>query len=88
MLRLALYSPLLSPFGTRECHKIQPYIRVKGRCTALSRFAVPLLPRPRILTPVTGVAMFNAVKHLSNSLAGWRSHSACQPLQVISNHPY
>ena len=24
MFRLALYSPLLSPFGTRECHKIQP----------------------------------------------------------------
>ena len=26
MLRLALYSPLLSPFGTRKCHKIQPCI--------------------------------------------------------------
>ena len=26
MFRLALYSPLLSPFGTRECHKIQPCI--------------------------------------------------------------
>ena len=24
MFRLASYSPLLSPFGTRECHKIQP----------------------------------------------------------------
>jgi hypothetical protein len=24
MFRLTLYSPLLSPFGTRECHKIQP----------------------------------------------------------------
>ena len=26
MFRLAFYSPLLSPFGARECHKIQPYI--------------------------------------------------------------
>ena len=61
MFRLALYFPLLSPFGTRECHEIQPCIRVKGRRTALNRFAVPLPPRPRILIPVTGVAMFNAV---------------------------
>ena len=97
MFRLALYSPLLSPFGTRECHKIQPSIvgslpLTEGHCQLnqdCSKFSTIIPESAGALRPCGRIQPSN-LSPILNTLAqlfavSFRSELMLFRMKVVSN---
>ena len=93
MFRLALYSRLLSPFGTRECHKIQPCtVRSFTPTEACLRFSRTSLFRRSFTRPdaryaicsTPVVAMFPPLSVGSVSI---QQSTVCAPLRSVGVTP-